>query len=169
MPISTYGLMPGSGPICSVLRWFCESEVVRGGHGHCRWGLSAIQTLLCWQLIFRLGVYINYTMQKLQHEPLSGFSFGFLFCCGIACVLLCSGRKFISRKFSFREMPWWKLLCWLFFLSDLLFSIIAVPWFSLRFNEHELSFNLSKRILPVHHRLIEPNKNIAAHHELICR
>jgi hypothetical protein len=46
---------------------------------------------------------------------------------------------------------------------------ISVPWFSLGFDENELSFNLGKRILLVHHRIMEPKENIAAQHEQICR
>ena len=44
---------------------------VHGGQGHCHWGLSVIQTLLFWHLIFHLAVYITYTMQTVQYEHLA--------------------------------------------------------------------------------------------------
>ncbi len=52
-----------------VLRIWRGQRRTSGGHGDCSWGLSAIQSLLFWQLIFRWKII---TMQILQqHEHLA--------------------------------------------------------------------------------------------------
>ncbi len=147
---------------------------VHGGHGHCRWGLSAIQTILFWHLIFRLGVYITYTMQKLQHEHLAVDCQAFqlvsflLWNCKIkACSCAQVGGNHIKIFFIFENAMKKSMLFNLLFIY-LLFSKIAVPWVALRVNDHELCFNLRKRTPPLHHRLIESNKIVAVPHELTC-
>ena len=103
-------------------------------------------------------VYNAKIATRTPGRGLSGLSYGFFLFYRAIVLLLCSSKReeIISRIFSSWNMPWWSTLCWLFFLSILLFSKIAAPWISLRVNEDKLSFNLSKRIPPHHHRLIEP-------------